>query len=232
MDETPFTPFSIPEHGSKTGSNSNFEGAGRGRENIEKKNPCTQKKRGKNGKKTNKRQGAQVEGIGPDEYRRKSQTKISLPHSRYVIAGENKRKSHVHQQSISETLFGGIASMQDLYIGCTGTTADRSSSRANLTAASAPSPSAGASNRASASCLEQTDVFTLELRWLYMGGRGLLAKDKYEGDRARQKGSSSHRNARIWAAKQHGSEMHWTYRIRGAFPAGPFPGNIGIILQL
>lgn len=65
-----------------------------------------------------------------------------------------------------------------------------------------------------------------------MGGRGLLAKDKYEGDRARQKESSSHRNARIWAAKQHGSEMHWTYRIRSAFPAGSVLGNIGILLQL
>ncbi|KAJ9491880.1 hypothetical protein VN97_g1331 [Penicillium thymicola] len=77
--------------------------------------------------------------------------------------------------------------MHDLYIGCTGTTADRSSSRANLTAASTPSPPASVANRASASCLEQTDVFTLESRWLYMGGRGLLAKDKDEGDRAKRK---------------------------------------------
>jgi hypothetical protein len=74
--------------------------------------------------------------------------------------------------------------MQDLYIGGTGTAANRSSSRANLTAATAPSSPATAANGASASCLEQTDVSTLESRWLYMGGRGLLAKDKYEGNKS------------------------------------------------
>jgi hypothetical protein len=49
-------PFSIPEHGSKTGSNSNFEGVRRGRENIEKGKSMYTKEKGKGKKKTNKRQ--------------------------------------------------------------------------------------------------------------------------------------------------------------------------------
>ena len=69
--------------------------------------------------------------------------------------------------------------MQDLYIGGTGPAADRSSSRPNLTAASAPS-SPRATNGATASCLEQTDVPTLESRWL-MNGHGVLAKRQNTG---------------------------------------------------
>ena len=97
MDETPFTPFSIPEHGSKTGSNSNFEGARRGRENIEKKNPCTQKKRGKNGKKTNKRQGAQVEGIGAESTAENLKQKYRCP----IVAMSSQEKINGNHMSIS-----------------------------------------------------------------------------------------------------------------------------------
>lgn len=70
-------PFSIPEHGSKTGSNSNFEGVRRGRENISRKRKSmyTKKKGEENGKTNKKRAGAQVEGISPGEYRRKSKDK-------------------------------------------------------------------------------------------------------------------------------------------------------------
>lgn len=70
-------PFSIPEHGSKTGSNSNFEGARRGRENISKKRKSmyTKEKGEKMGRQIKKGRGAQVEGISPGEYRRKSKDK-------------------------------------------------------------------------------------------------------------------------------------------------------------
>lgn len=34
------------------------------------------------------------------------------------------------------------------------------------------------------------------------------------------------------SGQQRRSEMHWAYRIRCAFPAGPILGNIGILLQL
>jgi hypothetical protein len=78
--------------------------------------------------------------------------------------------------------------MQDLYIGGTGTTADRSSSRANLAAAAAPSSPATAANGASASCLEQTDVSTLESRWLYMEG-GFLSKKRIQGMTALKRGT-------------------------------------------
>ncbi|KAJ5851420.1 uncharacterized protein N7529_010805 [Penicillium soppii] len=141
-------PFSIPEHGSKTGNISDIrtkdepEGSNRGKENI-KKSMYTKENKGKNrgGRK------AQFEGINPGEYRRKSKDKNNLLPVVAMPSQENNRKSHILQQFIpSETLFGRIASMQDLYIGRTSTTADRSSSRANLTAASAPSSPATAAN--------------------------------------------------------------------------------------
>ena len=73
-------------------------------------------------------------------------------------------KTHVHGQqtpSLSEALFGRIAAMQDLYIGGTGTTANRPSSRANFATATTPSPpgTAATTNGVTASCLEQNGRF-------------------------------------------------------------------------
>lgn len=132
--------------------------SGHRKENI-KKSMYTKEKKGKGGQ-------AQFGGINPGEYRRKSKDKMKSL-SGVAMPLQEKWETHIHQQSIpSETLFCRIATMQNLYIGRAGTTADRSSSRANFTAAAASSSPTTVANRASASCLEQTDVLTLESRWL------------------------------------------------------------------
>lgn len=93
-------PFSIPERGSKT-SNSRF--TTNPREAIAErkisKRIHVHKRKGK--KKVDKKERHSLRASVRASTAENQKTKISLPHSRYAIAGENKRKLHVHQQSIS-----------------------------------------------------------------------------------------------------------------------------------
>jgi hypothetical protein len=136
-----------------------IEGPSRGKENI-KKSMYTKEKKGK--------MGAERHSLGASiraSIAENQNKEIIVAHTRYAVARKSTEITCPSAVHSLRDLFGRIASMQDLYIGRTGTTANRSSSRANFTAAAASSSPATA-NRASASCLEQTDVLTLELRWL------------------------------------------------------------------
>jgi hypothetical protein len=104
-----------------------------------------------------------------EEKRRLLQARI-----RYAMIAENQGEGHMSIScpvtSWMGPLFGRIASMQDLYIGCAGTAADRASSRANLTAAAASS-SPGTANGATASSLEQNGRFHVRITLAVHGGR-------------------------------------------------------------
>jgi hypothetical protein len=63
-------PFSIPEHGSKTGANSNFEGSPVAEGKISKRNSMYTKEMGKMGKKRDKDKKAGHRLKGSPEYRK------------------------------------------------------------------------------------------------------------------------------------------------------------------